>query len=611
MSTILESHPEPKTEETPLWMAEIHLEDGEWLKTLTLRRSVSSELADSAAAGDVPSFVDELLQLSKAQQPLRARELKSRLKDLQLLCESTGVHPELDAALFDLALRKSERSVRVEAFLAEQGDEPPTVVTLSTALWIVVVHRNRLKKSALFALWRWCVQAGRTWMDERPVCDPEQGLSQLRHLELCLMLSAALNELRGSRKLLKESIGLIRACVDESTDTDGTPQPQWFPTLFDSLSILSRMTLFGDMTATKVWNATTHDRLQQLLGRTLSWCSPHHDSFSLTPAEQNHSRLLTVIHLLGGDAQSAFTKLVQHWRQADSSRRLRKRSTHELPEVSHQSDWAMLACLRSDWAGPANYCAITFDDHVPQISIVANDTLLCEGGWSQDLMINGRSRACAAHWTCTCWFSDSEVSFVELMQEVDETTRVIRQLILLRETEQLVINSAVHAEGATEIQYSSTLPISVRCRCEEDSATRELALFVSDQRVRVFPLSIPQSKVEQARGAVTVRENQFVVEQRSTGGHLFTSTVLDWSPQRMHKPVEWSRLTVAQNGNIEPHHQAAGFRLRVKRDQWLLYHSLVAPDIPRTVMGLHTLNETVYARFTAKGEFEPLIEVET
>ena len=78
----------------------------------------------------------------------------------------------------------------------------------------------------------------------------------------------------------------------------------------------------------------------------------------------------------------------------------------------------------------------------------------------------------------------------------------------------------------------------------------------------------------------------------------------------MWKPVDWSRLTVAQNGKLESLDQAAAFRCRIGRDQWLMYHSLVEPEIPRTVMGLHTPHETVLSKFTSKGEIDPIIEVE-
>ena len=74
--------------------------------------------------------------------------------------------------------------------------------------------------------------------------------------------------------------------------------------------------------------------------------------------------------------------------------------------------------------------------------------------------------------------------------------------------------------------------------------------------------------------------------------------------------MEWAPLTVAEDGKPVTEDYARGFRLRIGRKQWLLYHSLVAPEIPRTVLGLHTASETVLAEILPNGEFNVLVEVE-
>jgi len=46
------------------------------------------------------------------------------------------------------------------------------------------------------------------------------------------------------------------------------------------------------------------------------------------------------------------------------------------------------------------------------------------------------------------------------------------------------------------------------------------------------------------------------------------------------------------------------------KKQWVLYHSHQKPVFPRSVMGIHTLSETVFARLSSRGEVDIQVEVE-
>ncbi len=51
-------------------------------------------------------------------------------------------------------------------------------------------------------------------------------------------------------------------------------------------------------------------------------------------------------------------------------------------------------------------------------------------------------------------------------------------------------------------------------------------------------------------------------------------------------------------------------RLRIGTHQILVYRSLKPPAVNRTVLGLHTGDESVYGRVPAGGQIEPLVQVE-
>jgi hypothetical protein len=72
----------------------------------------------------------------------------------------------------------------------------------------------------------------------------------------------------------------------------------------------------------------------------------------------------------------------------------------------------------------------------------------------------------------------------------------------------------------------------------------------------------------------------------------------------------WRPLTVAQNGTAVPNSQAAGFRLQVGKEQWLIYRSLSRILEPRTVLGQHTMYETLIGRFSTTGAVDPIVLVE-
>ena len=86
--------------------------------------------------------------------------------------------------------------------------------------------------------------------------------------------------------------------------------------------------------------------------------------------------------------------------------------------------------------------------------------------------------------------------------------------------------------------------------------------------------------------------------------------MIDWSPERRRDESHWRRLTVAEQGARVTPDQACGYRLQIGTRQWIFYHSLQAPRVPRTIIGQHMAYETLIGRFTAEGDVDPLVMVE-
>jgi hypothetical protein len=86
--------------------------------------------------------------------------------------------------------------------------------------------------------------------------------------------------------------------------------------------------------------------------------------------------------------------------------------------------------------------------------------------------------------------------------------------------------------------------------------------------------------------------------------------LFDWSPVRRKAPAQWRQSTVAENGRILGTGEATGIRWRIGESQWLYFHSLDGSDQSRTVLGMHTLQETVIGELNNRGDVNHLVQVE-
>jgi hypothetical protein len=62
-------------------------------------------------------------------------------------------------------------------------------------------------------------------------------------------------------------------------------------------------------------------------------------------------------------------------------------------------------------------------------------------------------------------------------------------------------------------------------------------------------------------------------------------------------------------GVAVPLGEAAGFLLEVGSSKWLIYRGISRTLEPRSVLGQHTMYETLVGRFV-RGDVEPIVQVE-
>jgi hypothetical protein len=280
---------------------------------------------------------------------------------------------------------------------------------------------------------------------------------------------------------------------------------------------------------------------------------------------------------------------------------------HKAVRPVFQSDESRLACLRGDWSPNANSVLVSHQGRFPALEMALGGTPLLAGDWELDLRIDGRPVE-PAEWTCVCWHSDDDGDYLEL-QTRPAGLRVERQIFLSRTDQFALLSDAILADDErAKLEILSRLPLAPDCAAFAQTRSRECRLLCGGARVRALPLALNCPRLEHAAGQLGSAEGRLELSQVGVGG-LYAPLVLDWNPRRGRSPVSWRRLTVARDGAAVRPSDAAGFLLEIGPSKWLIYRSLVPTLEPRSVLGQHTMYETLVGRFV-RGDLEPLVQVE-
>ncbi|SFI14265.1 hypothetical protein [Planctomicrobium piriforme] len=593
--------------------------DQAWLQSLQFRSTAPVELSSAAAAGDLATFSQTLLACHAGQPRVGKRERRDILNRLQDLwgVQKSGTSQvnvaSLAHCLFETELNSEELSGRVEAIMASTVSGAPDDETLMAALWLLRLIPHRLECETLFSLWRWTVEGSRTRLHAAALPEPDQGCAAFDALEIQCAAGSMFGFLKGELKQSQHAIRGLRKALDAATDSDGALHGRWLDQALPRLCQLARVQMFSTLYEQTLWNGKARKRIEKLFAKTISLLSPGRLAFSSIPLASACRSLLTAAAGLDITVEPTLLRLLKNWElgQVKSIRPLHQKALRkELGKESHQSDWSEWGSLRSSWSAPVDQCLIRHSGAMPAIEVIAGDVPFLAGAWSHELMVAGSVVPVEGEWACCCWYLDRESAYMELQLKGDSPIQIIRQALLLREESVLLLADSVRLPESQPIRFTRTTPLAGDWRVEDDAATREFALLKDDQRVRVFPWTCPQYRLDRSAETVSVANGKLRVTTEGEAKGVFSATLFDWSPKRREEPVDWQRATVAEDGQILPPEVAAGYRLRLGKKQWILYHSLQKPTIPRTVLGIHSASETVFAKLDDAGDALAMVEVE-
>ncbi len=258
----------------------------------------------------------------------------------------------------------------------------------------------------------------------------------------------------------------------------------------------------------------------------------------------------------------------------------------------------------------ADRMTVIYHSSTVACELSAGGKMLLAGDLNTELVIDGQSVVPQGEWKSVCWHTDDDGDYLELQLCLSDAVRIDRQFLLSRRGRFAVMADAVIAPQAGRIEYHLSLPAAEGVQTKINTSSRETQLRATGCAARVFPLALPQDRVHSTAGSCLEQHGQLVLTQVGAGRGLFAPLVFDWHPRRRRAAAEWRSLTVTELGKAVGGDCAAGHRLRLGKQQLLIYRSLADTDEARAVLGQHTRYETIVGTFDARGKVTPIMLVE-
>ena len=635
--------------------ADLPSSDADFLETVSWSRTAPANLVRAAGDGDVTGFVRILkrqhfgsagsggYKLARSDRHFSKQSLWSRYAfgDTPRSSELMRLWEPLEKALRRSGKKmgaKSARtpksrangrlagtanapkgSARINRFLKRFTEEAPPDPFEQLILFEMLICAGReLPDEVCLRLWRIALTAAVNLSDSAG----GEELSSLTEDQRLLVAGELPWEsgllfagVKGSAKFGRDGQRLLREELCDKTDTDGTPEAGLLEHLSLWLAPLVRSAYWAKRFRTRLWDAESKERFRALIKIVAGFCGADGRMALGNGSSGDAVGLLTSASKLAGwNKRSAPLKFLlavgdgPHRSKRRSSPRAVARRLPAEPPVT-QSDWARVACLRNNWSVEADTLLVAHHRQHPLIDLRMLGKGLLNGEWQLSISVDGKEQELDDQWTCACWYSDDDADFLELHMSPGKGLSIDRQLLLSRTDHFLLLADVVSGPAGARIDYRSSLKTVEGVSSRTATTTRECLLKIARQTVRVLPIGLPAERVVSVAGSLNSGDGRLQLNQAALGG-LYAPLVFDWAPEHKRKDAGWRTLTVTEAGRILSSEFASGHRVWFGNDQLFVYRSVKRSDLPRSVLGLHTLNETVVGRFDASGEVDSLLLVE-
>ena len=617
--------------------------DSEFLQALTWDRTSPASIREAAENGNVAEFCkawQASRRLAEANSRTGAgcgeRALWSEPAFAEesglarLISQGTSLSTKKSAASRPAIKPSVKWSQRVGPLVAEITAAVSSVehrpFAMLAALELLVQSGHRLPANLFFPLWRHTLSELLMWptvIHSDPTVPAD--VTVVEHGEIPFTGGLVFHEIASASSLVKSGRKVLAKELVEKTDTDGTTHAEVIPRLSLWLAPLVRATAMADRHQISLWNDEQRQLLANVVDRAILLCRPDGQATLANGLPLNPLPMLTAASEMFGlelvGSTGAYLKAVQ---RAVAGKPPVQTRGDIATMPSNQSDWARFALLRSDWSVKADMVAITHHQSLPQLDVTALGRSLIHGDWSLKLTIGDAVIELADEWSCVCWQSDPDADYIELQMAGPGKLRVERLVMLSRKERFLVVADSVSGAALSDppqrkgtdgskrprIEYESRLSLCEGMTGTCDGTTREGRITGHRLKARVFPLGIPQDRVNSTPHSLNFEGDQLVLKHTAEGEGMFAPLLFVWHPERTRVDATWRTLTVTENGQVVGPDVAVGYRLKLGEFQLMISRSLKKTGYSRACLGHHTFNETVIASFDSSGNVEPILMVE-
>ena len=507
----------------------------------------------------------------------------------------------------------------LQTLASGESSEPLVLLVL---MEILQRAGHELPDDILFSLWRKTLSLAVEFsanLDEPAGSDVPEDQRLLILGELPWEAGLLFATVKGAARLAKSGSRFLRKELLDQTDADGTPHAELLERLSLWIAPLVRSAEWSQAYRTKLWNADSRERFRSLVKIVAPFCRLDGRMALSNGSSHNVGSLMSSASRLSGwreksppadllrDVEHVAEKPKTHKRTNGVKRRRVKKRNADYPVT--QSDWARVACLRSDWSLHSDTLIVAHHTTRPMIDLSVLGESLLSGTWDLEISLNGELLQLEDEWKCNCWYSDEDADYLELNQTLDGGMLIDRQMLLSRENHFALFADCLSGAKTGRIEYVSRLPLVNGVVVTTNRSTRECALKAGRQHARAFPLALPDDLVISTPSRFSLQGESLELRQEAIGG-LYAPVVIDWSPEHRRSYAEWRTLTVSKNGSAVNSSSAAGHRLRIGDQQILLYRRTARSEEPHAVLGHHTTYETVIGKFDQFGDLDPILLVE-
>ncbi len=286
-----------------------------------------------------------------------------------------------------------------------------------------------------------------------------------------------------------------------------------------------------------------------------------------------------------------------------------------LPGTWHHDRDAKLAIGFADWDVRQGRFHLDYSGEFPELELFAGRRRLFSGRVQVRLEVDGVERQPCGEWAEVCQHSDDDVHYLEIEQSWSGGIVLQRQIMLVRDDRcVLLADSVMPAESidvsTSTIDYWCNLPLGQSISWSPETETREGFLVDGKRRALVVPLAAGEwttGPTDSTLGETSDGHLQLFVRGRKS---LYAPLWCDLQKRRFTRPRTWRQLTVGDQLNLVPRHEATAYRIQAGSEQWMMYRSLGERRC-RTALGKHLVAEFYGSRFYASdGSHEELVTVD-